>query len=424
MGNNWYKLDNAAKIYPAAQTSRWAPIFRLSATLNEDVDVEVLNEALVRVLRRMPTMACRLKAGLFWYRLESVEGVPTIEVDVRNPMLRIDSRKSGGFLFRVRCYHCRIAVEFFHAVSDGTGGLTFLLTMVREYLRLRYGADIPTGERILDCSADPSPDEMEDAFLRHASDESISRKEPLAYTLQGTHIPREEVILTSGTAPTDRLLALARQHNATLGELLTALLIQAIAEVQRGDRSKVRRRRQVKVSVPVNLRPYFNSKSLRNFSSYINVGIDTRLGEHTLDEIISQTHHTMKLGLTEKQLRGRFSGNVALEKTLVIRMLPLVLKNPIMRSIYNYEGKRYISSTLTNIGLVNLPEEMQHYVERLDFLLGPSTSAITQMATISYNNQTSLNFTRTMAESDVERCFFRSLVRMGVPVRVESNRRN
>ncbi len=424
MNNNWYKLDNAAKIYPAAQTSRWAPIFRLSATLNEDVDVGLMQEALGHVLRRMPTMACRLKAGLFWYRLELLDGVPTIEVDVRNPMLRIDSRQSGGFLFRVRCYHQRIAVEFFHAVSDGTGGLTFLLTLVREYLRLRYGADIPTNDRILDCCDKPTREETEDAFLRLAGREAISRKEPLAYTLRGTAIPREDVILTSGISPTDRLLALAKQHNATLGELLTALLIQAIAEVQRGDSSKTRRRQQVKVSVPVNLRPYFNCKTLRNFSSYINVGIETRLGEYTLDEILTQIHHTMKLSLTEKQLRARFSGNVAMEKNMVIRMLPLALKNPIMRSIYNYEGKRYISSTLTNIGQVKLPEEMQRYVERLDFLLGPSTSAITQMATISYNNQTLLNFTRTMVESDVERCFFCSLVKMGIPVKIESNRRN
>ena len=421
MGNNWYKLDNAAKIYPAAQTTHWAPIFRLSATLNEEVDVAVMQEALGHVLKRMPTMACRLKAGFFWYRLESLDGMPAIESDVRNPMLRI--QKPDGSLFRVRCYHRRIAVEFFHAVSDGTGGLTFLLTMVREYLRLKYSADIPTGDRILDCSANPTVSEMEDAFLRHAGSQSISRKEPLAYTLHGTPIPREEVIITSGTIPTDQLLALARSQNATLGELLTALLIQAIADVQRGDTSSLRRRRQVKVSVPVNLRPYFNSNTLRNFSSYINVGIDTRLGEYTLDEILKQIHHTMRLNLTEKQLRARFSGNVALEKVFAIRLLPLVLKNPIMRSIYNYEGKRYISSTLTNIGFVSLPSEMQSYVERLDFLLGPSTDAITQMATISYNNQTSLNFTRTMVESDVERSFFRSLVRLGVPVRIESNRR-
>ncbi len=421
MDTHWYKLDNAAKIYPAAQTSRWAPIFRLSATLNEEVDVAVMQEALGHVLKRMPTMACRLEAGLFWYRLESLDGVPAIESDVRNPMLRI--HQPDGSLFRARCYHRRIAVEFFHAVSDGAGGLTFLLTMVREYLRLKYGADIPTGDRILDCAAAPTVGEMEDSFLRHAGRESISRKEPLAYTLHGTPIPREEVIITSGTVPSDRLLALARSHNATLGELLTALLVQAIAEVQRGDTSPSRRRRQVKVSVPVNLRPYFNSNTLRNFSSYINVGIDTRLGEYSLDEVLMQIHHTMRLNLTEKQLRARFSGNVALEKLFAIRLLPLVLKNPIMRSVYNFEGKRYISSTLTNIGLVNLPAEMQSYVERLDFMLGPSTDAITNMATISYNNQTSLNFTRTMVESDVERSFFRSLVRLGVPVRIESNRR-
>ena len=34
----WMRLDNAAKIYPAAKRRNWTNYFRLSATLTEPVD--------------------------------------------------------------------------------------------------------------------------------------------------------------------------------------------------------------------------------------------------------------------------------------------------------------------------------------------------------------------------------------------------
>ncbi|MEZ4627989.1 MAG: hypothetical protein R2912_07880 [Eubacteriales bacterium] len=49
--------------------------------------------------------------------------------------------ENDGFCMRVRYYHNRIAVEFFHVLTDGTGGQVFLQTLVAEYLRLKYGAN-------------------------------------------------------------------------------------------------------------------------------------------------------------------------------------------------------------------------------------------------------------------------------------------
>ena len=40
-GQNWMRLDNAAKIYPASMRRDWMAMFRLSATLVEPVDPEI-----------------------------------------------------------------------------------------------------------------------------------------------------------------------------------------------------------------------------------------------------------------------------------------------------------------------------------------------------------------------------------------------
>ena len=59
------RLDNAAKIYPAAKRRNWNNFFRLSATLTEPIDVPVLRAALDVTVRRFPSMAERLRRGVF-----------------------------------------------------------------------------------------------------------------------------------------------------------------------------------------------------------------------------------------------------------------------------------------------------------------------------------------------------------------------
>ena len=52
----WFKLDNAAKLYPAVSTSRWSSTFRVSAELEEMVDPLLLQDAVNRVLPRFPAL--------------------------------------------------------------------------------------------------------------------------------------------------------------------------------------------------------------------------------------------------------------------------------------------------------------------------------------------------------------------------------
>ena len=81
-----------------------------------------------------------------------------------------------------------------------------------------------------------------------------------------------------------------------------------------------------RILIPVNLRKYFDSISMRNFVLYITPGIEANLGEFTFDEIVEAIHHQMKLQLTEKQMRTRITANVRAEKNKLLKVLPLFLK--------------------------------------------------------------------------------------------------
>ena len=50
----WIKLDHSAYIYPATMNRRLSAMFRLSVTLNETVDPNVLQNALNETMRRFP----------------------------------------------------------------------------------------------------------------------------------------------------------------------------------------------------------------------------------------------------------------------------------------------------------------------------------------------------------------------------------
>ena len=43
----WFKLDNAAKIYPAARSSRWNAVFRMAVVMKEEVRPDIDRKSVV-----------------------------------------------------------------------------------------------------------------------------------------------------------------------------------------------------------------------------------------------------------------------------------------------------------------------------------------------------------------------------------------
>ncbi len=419
----WYKLDNAATIYPSVKTRRWMAMFRLCAELSEQIDRDTLSEALKATLKRMPTFAVCVRMGMFWYYLEELDGTPPIEDDVANPCLPIDPEKTNGFMFRIRCHDRRIALEFFHVLADGTGGLTFLKTLVAEYLRLKYGVDIPYSDTVLCCTDAVKPEEIEDSFLRYAGDAMMERSEKDAYPIQGKDEIREFMNIITGKVDTETLLSAAHKYGVSVSNYLTALMIKSICDIQKQDSSKSRKKMPVKICVPVNLRRLFPSVTFRNFASYVNPGIESSYGVYSLQEICTAVKSYMTYEVTPQRMRAKFSANVDAERNPFVRLAPLIVKIPILRAVYRATGDVQTSALMSNLGAVKLPDVMEKYITRLDFQIGPLFQNRVMCAVISYKGTTNINCTRTLRAADTERGFFNALVEDGVKVTVESNLR-
>ena len=419
----WMRLDNAAKIYPAALRKKWSNVFRLSATLSEPVDRDVLRAALDVTLRRFPSIGVRLRKGIFWCYLERVPEVPEIQNEQAYPLAHMSHKDISQCAFRVIAYKNRIAVEIFHALTDGTGGMIFLKTLVAEYLTRKYGISIPAENGVLGRLEEPSPEELEDSFLKNCGPYAASRKEATAYTLKGETEPDGFIHLTTFMLDSDAVRKKAHEYNATVTEFLTAAMMQAILRLQ-AERVPFRRlRRPVKVLVPVNLRSLFPSKTMRNFALYVTPEIDPKLGEYSFAEICNNVHHRMGMEVTAKQMSTKIATNVNSEKSPILKVMPLVVKNAAMKAVFDAVGECKSCLCMSNLGLVKLPEIMQQYVTRMDFIIGVPSKTAYNCALLSYGGTIYLNLVRSITEPELEMHFYKVLRELGVHVKVESNER-
>lgn len=418
----WMRIDNAGKIYPAAVRKNWTNVFRISATLREPVDLAVLRSALDVTVRRFPSIAVRLRKGLFWFYLEQVETLPEIRNEASYPLVHMPIADIGKCAFRVVVYRSRIAVEFFHAVTDGTGGLTFVKTLVAEYLTQKYGIAVPAENGVLGRLEEPAEEELEDSFLKYAGNVSASRKENTAYHITGTPESDGYVNLTTMMLSVEQIHDKAHEYGVSITELLCAVMMKAILKMQ-DEELPMRRQRPVKVLVPVNLRQLFPSRTLRNFSLFVTPEVDNRLGEYTLEEICSLVHHRMGLEVTRKQMSSKIATNVNSEQLAILKLMPLFLKNAAMKAVFNSVGEKKSCLCLSNMGLVKLPEIMKSYISRMDFVIGVQAKAPYNCGVLSYGDTVYINLIRNTIEPRLEMHFFSELRAIGINVKVESNQR-
>jgi len=418
----WLRLDNAAKIYPAAQSNHWSNVFRLSATLTEPVDAQILQSALDVTVRRFPSIAARLRRGVFWYYLQQLSRTPATHPESSYPLTRMSKKEVRKCAFRVIVYNNRIAVEFFHSLTDGNGGLIFLKSLVAEYLQQRYGIAIPAEHGVLGRLEEPSEEELEDSFQKYAGPINASRQGNDAWRLSGTPELGGFLHITCFQLPVQEVLKKAHEYGVSLTVFLCACLMQALQNLQRELIPEQRRRKPIKILIPVNLRKIFPSKTLRNFALYTTPEIEPCLGNYSFEEICSAIRHKMGTEVNAKYMSKLIAVNVGSERIMAVKVMPLFIKNLVMKAVFNAVGERKSCMSMSNLGAVQLPEVMAKYVERMDFILGVQATAPYNCGVLSYGDTLYINIIRNIRESALEYHFFRVLQDMGLPVQVQSNR--
>ncbi|MBR1758129.1 MAG: hypothetical protein IJ744_05295 [Lachnospiraceae bacterium] len=420
MSQKWYRLDTAALIFPAITKRDWCNVFRVSAELSEEIDPDVLQEAIRDLKSRFPSFYVSLHKGFFWYYLEESKEDVRVQKDFAYPLTFMSRKELHENCLRVFYYKNRMAVEVFHSVSDGRGGVIFLANLVARYIERKYGVEIPKGDLIRDFKEAPRAEELEDSFLKNAAEKASSRKEETAYRLHGTKDKSGFKHLTTGIVESKRLLDVSHEYGVTVTSFLAAVMAESILAMQAEERSR-KRQKPVKITVPVDLRRLYHSKTLRNFTLVLNSGVDPRYGAYTFAELCSTIHHQLRANATPQNMAGMIAANVQPQQVVALRLAPVFLKNFVMKLVYNDSGERGGCINISNLGNLDLPEPMLTYVKRMEFIIGPQLRYPNNCSVLSCGGKTYINMIRIIQETELERQFFSRLVALGVPVEIESN---
>ena len=318
----WYPLDDAAKIYPMSMTDGWMSVFRLSAYLDAPVEPSLLQLALDLTMPRFPFFATRIKRGVFWHYIDGVKRRFTVQPETELPCAPMNVAAGDSQSFRVLYYGRRVSVEFFHILTDGTGGLAFLTALL------------------------------------------------LAFMTEAAHAASDE---------------------------------------SRGD---------ISIQVPVNMRKFCPSKTLRNFSMYCSVRTpwaEAGEAERLLPDITRQLSERA----SETAMRGMLASTA--EMVRLLGRVPLAVKRPAARIAYGFLGERAFTSTLSNLGAAKLPPEVEAHVEKLDFVLGTGERARAACAMVTLKGLALLSVTKLTDDKTFETRLLSLLEGAGVPVKLSGS---
>lgn len=417
----WVALDNASNIFLAARSEVDPKVFRISAEMDDEIDSELLQQALDETFDHYPLYHAVLRRGIFWYYLQDSDLRPAVGPDAQYPCAPIYQADRRNLLFRVMHHRRRIILETFHALSDGTGALWFLTDLLTAYCRLRHPGDPVSPAE----DAHPPQGLTADSFARHFRGRALTKpgpgsrspRRPLGRHVQrvrGTRTPDDRTRLVELTMPATDVLEMARADGVGLTVHLTALFLESVRRAT----PATRRAPVMTASIPVNLRQFFSSASARNFFATVRVEHDYRAGDNSVAAVARDLDSQFRPRATREALDRKLHKLIRFERMPLLRIVPSTLKDVILRSI-NRANNRALTVAVSNLGRVVLPEPAESHVGRMMF----HTAAVRpQFCAVSHAGLLTVSFTSPFVGVGHVREFARLLTGRGVPVQVAMER--
>lgn len=412
----WDKLDNTANLFPVIAGESMSNVYRISVTLTELVDPELLQEALDIVLPKFDGFNLRLQKGIFWYYFEE-NGNPAPKVKEENtyPCRFIEQNKNKHYLFRVTYFKYRINLEVFHVLTDGMGGINFLKELTYQYLRLchpeireKVGDDLNCGTSL----------NREDSFIKnYRKSSSKPYQTQKAYLVKGEKLLPGEFGVMHGYMKIPALKEVCHRYGVSINEYLVGVFVYSVyQECLKGMPSD----KPIRVAVPVNLRPYFASNTTKNFFVMVSAEFHPTKEYYTFEEILQTVRESLKAQINKENLEKLFSYNVSNEKVWIARIAPLFLKNLAMKIVYTQSALAN-TTTITNIGNIGVEDVYKPYIEMFHAFLAMSKGQHIKGTICSYDDTLVFTFSYDLQDTGIQKVFFRKIAADGIEVQLDSN---
>jgi len=412
----WHKLDNTANVFPVISNKTYSSVYRVAVHLKQEIDEVILQEALLETLPWFSSFDVKLKHGAFWHYFETNKKQPQVEREQTYPCAFIDPNTNNQFLFKVTYFGKRINLEVFHAITDGTGALTFLKALTYNYIKLAHKDAL--SEDALNLPIVDVVSDIEDSYHKNYRKRSYPKyKTKKAYKLRGDRLPVFTMSVIHGYVKIANLLELCKQKHVSLTQYISTLIIWCIYKEYMNEQPH---KKPIQVNIPVNLRSFFNSTTEMNFFSYINVGITISKSDYTFDEMLDIVLQQFKNQLTKDNLSKTISDNVATEKNIFVRVSPLVFKDIGVKIAYVSSTKAN-TFVLSNLGKIEVYDEFKEYIDAFEALISVSKSEPIKCSMCTFDDKLVFTFTSILRDPYLQRAFFRYLSNEGLSVMIESN---
>lgn len=412
----WHKLDNTAKIFPIVAGEDLSNVYRISAILNEEVQPELLQQAVENILPWFETFRVRLKRGIFWYYFETNKKVPSVEPETQYPCRYIDPYSNKQFLFKVTYFENRINIEVFHVITDGMGAFNFIKELTYQYLHLAH-------PEVFDVCKTKRPHSdtlfgMEDSYLKYYKKMDVKGYQTTkSVQLTGPLLMAPAMGVMHGTMDINDVKKVAKSYGVTITQYLCGVVSYSIyKEYMNMQKSKL----PIRLNVPVNLRQFFESETTRNFFATLITSLDLTRDDYTLAEILTIIREQLEDQLTKQHLEELISYNVANEKNVILRRIPLFIKSWGAKYVYSRSVKAF-TTTVTNLGNIDVSPEYQQFIESFHVILGTSKKQAMKCCISTYKGILEFTFSSVLQDTSIQKAFFRTLVKDGIHVVIESN---
>ena len=397
----WRKLDNTAKIFSLSGNRN---VFRYSAVLYKNVDEVKLKQAIEKTLNIYPAFKVKFKTGFFWNYLEYNSLSPIITKESEIPCKNIDFKENNDYLFKVTYFKNKINLDILHVLTDGAGGIVFFKALIYNYLDKN---DYKINENIKNVI-------YEDEYLKNYNRKNnIKLVKNFPYILKGK--ANKNINNTYHyTISLNEIKNISKNKKVSITEYLTALYIYAIYLSLYDKKSK----RDIIITIPIDLRKYYNVDTLLNFFVCMNVNPHISKNKKiTFDKILKEVSLEFKSKINDNKIKGYLTKNVKLGKNIPIRLIPLFIKKIFIR-LSNISSS---TSTLSNVGVIDIENKFKKQIKNIYALVMPGSLQKIKCTVCSYCDNLNITINSNIDDKLFQKEFLKLLKSNLKKIKLESN---
>jgi len=402
------QLDMAANTFLCIRTRKWNYVIRMGYLLKEEIDPERLRRAVKDIYPRFPSFFVAARRGVFEYYLECMDYADVVHTELAYPCSPFELFSRDAPMIRVVYADNRFAVEIPHAVADGKALSVFTRALLARYLGL---------DDAIDLKEPPRAGELSDDYPRFCKNmKGKIPKDSAAWQYRRPYV-KDYLKVIHGAVPLEDILPAAKARGMSVTEYLMCAYLYAFYCADPSARGSGK---PIKLRIPVNMRQFYPSETLHNFTLYRNLGfVPSEKEAWSFEDVIEAMRGKLKPCTTPEAMRTLLNQTVTLSGNPILRAVPIALKRWFFKLGYFLTGERPMTGVLSNLGRVELPPRVAERVEKIEVIMGGSVFKSLCAFVLSDHQDLHIYLSGACESIDVQRELFRLLEQEGLRVCVE-----